>query len=154
MERRRFFKQAGIAALVGGLAAGVGFRAFAHRGGFDSVDVEHRLDRMLKHFYVEVDATEEQQRRLAPIVKDAVRDLMPMREKLHAGRERAIELLAQDDVDRGAVESLRAEHLRLADEASQRLVRAVADAAEVLTPAQRKQLAAHMARRHARWAHG
>lgn len=154
MERRRFFKRAGIAALVGGLATGIGFNAFAHRRGFDPAEMEQRLDRMLKHFYVEVDATEEQQRRFAPIVKDAVRDLMPMREKLRAGRGRAIELLGQDSIDRGAVESLRSEQLGLADEASRRLSRAIADAAEVLTPPQREQLAAQLARRHQRWAHG
>ena len=52
------------------------------------------------------------------------------------------------------IEALRAKQLRLADDASRRLTRAVADAAEVLTPAQRKDLAAHFARRHGRWTHG
>ena len=40
----------------------------------------------------------------------------------------------------------------LADEASRRLTRALAEAAEVLTPEQRKELAARFARR--RWGHG
>jgi len=31
---------------------------------------------------------------------------------------------------------------------------AIAEAADVLTPAQRKELAAHFVRRHERWGHG
>jgi periplasmic protein CpxP/Spy len=90
--RRRFFKRAAIATLIGSIAAGVGLKAFAHggfggfgcwhRGGFmagpiDPAKVEEHLDRMLKHLYVEVDATEEQKQRLAPIVKQAAKDLLP-----------------------------------------------------------------------------
>jgi Spy/CpxP family protein refolding chaperone len=115
--------------------------------------MEKHLDRMLKHLYVEIDATEEQKQRLEPIVKQAAKDLLPMRENLHAGRRQAIELLTQDRIDAAAIEELRVRQLRLADEASRRLTRALADAAEVLNPAQRKQLAAHFARRHGRW-HG
>jgi Spy/CpxP family protein refolding chaperone len=156
-ERRLFFKRAGIAALVGGLAAGAGFKAFAHgrgHGPMDPAELEQRLDRMLKHLYVEIDATEEQKRKLEPIVKQAAKDLAPMRENLHAGRGQAIELLTQDRIDPAAIETLRASHLELAEHASRRLTRALADAAEVLTPAQRKRLAAHIARRHGPWGHG
>jgi Spy/CpxP family protein refolding chaperone len=156
-QRRSFFRKAGIATLIGGLAAGIGLKAFAHgryRGPIDPAELEERLDRMLKHFYVEIDATEEQKQRLAPIVKDTVKDLMPMRDRLRAARGQAIELLSGDSIDPAAIESLRAEHLRLADDASRRLARGIAEAAEVLTPAQRKELAAHIARRHRRWGHG
>jgi Spy/CpxP family protein refolding chaperone len=76
-----------------------------------------------------------------------------MRENLHAARREAIELLSQDKVDPAALEALRAKQIGLADEASRRLTRAIAEAADVLTPAQRKELAAHFARRR-RWAHG
>jgi Spy/CpxP family protein refolding chaperone len=134
-----------LATLLGGLAAGAGFKAAAHGG--------QHLERMLKHLYVEIDATEEQKRALEPLVKQAAHDLLPLRERLHAGRREALELLAQERIDPAALEALRAQQLGLADEASRRLTRAIADAAEVLTPAQRKQLAAHFSRRQARW-HG
>src|SRR6185503_2870885 len=84
---------------------------------------------------------EDQKQRLAPIVKDAVKDLAPLREKFHATRAQAIELFTQDRIDPVAIESLRTEKLRLADEASRRFSRALAEAAEVLTPEQRKTLA-------------
>jgi periplasmic protein CpxP/Spy len=155
MNRSRRFT---LAALIGGVAAGIGFNAFAQghgrrHGPIDPAEMEKHLDRMLKHLYVEIDATEEQKQRLEPIVKQAAKDLLPMRENLHAGRRQAIELLTQDRIDPAAIEALRAKQIGLADEASRRLTRALADAAEVLNPAQRKQLAAHFARRHGRW-HG
>ena len=156
-ERRLFFKRAGVAALIGGLGAAIGFKAFAQgrrHGPIDPAELDERIERMLKHLYVEIDATEEQKQRLEPIVKDAAKDLLPMRRSLHDGRRQAIELLTQDRIDPAAIEALRARHLHLADDASRRLTRAIADAAEVLTPAQRKDLAAHFARRQRRWRHG
>jgi Spy/CpxP family protein refolding chaperone len=77
-----------------------------------------------------------------------------MRESLHAARREAIELLTQERVDAAALEALRARQVGLADEASRRFTRALAEAAEVLTPGQRKQLAAHFARRRHGWGHG
>jgi Spy/CpxP family protein refolding chaperone len=153
--RRRFFRRAGVFALIGGLAAGIGARAYAHGGWRHGEPLsEAQLERMLRHLYVEIDATEEQKRRLAPIVKDAARELQPLHEKFHAARGQAMELLTRDRIDPAAIESLRAEQLRLADDASRRFTRALTDAAEVLTPEQRKDLAARFERRRRRWAHG
>jgi Spy/CpxP family protein refolding chaperone len=64
-----------------------------------------------------------------------------------------MEILTKDKVDTAALEELRVRQIRLADDASRTFTRALADAAEVLNPAQRKQLAAHFARRHGRWGH-
>jgi periplasmic protein CpxP/Spy len=153
------FKRITLAMLAGSIAAGIGFKAFAHghrygHGPIDPADLDQHLERMLKHLYVEIDATEAQKRELEPIVKHAAKDLLPLRENLHAGRREAISLLSQERIDAAALEALRAKQIGLADEASRRLTRALAEAAEVLTPAQRKQLAAHVARRHGRWGHG
>ena len=148
------FRRITLATVLGGLAAGVGFKAFAHsrrHGPIDPADLDKHLDRMLKHLYVEIDATEDQKRRLEPIVKQAAKDLLPLREQLHAGRREAIELLTQERVDPVALEALRAKKIGLADEASRRVTRAIGEAAEVLTPVQRKELAAHFGRRHGRW---
>ena len=151
--RRRFFKRAAIATLIGGIAAGIGMKAFAngggcggwHRTGFmagpiDPARVDEHIDRMLKHLYVEIDATEEQKQRLAPIVKQAAKEVLPLRDKARDARKRAVGLFTQDSIDRGAIESLRAEQLQLAEQASLRITQALADVAEVLTPAQRRQL--------------
>ena len=161
--RRRFLIGAVLATLAAGTIAGFGARAFAHgswgggwhRGGFmgaqlDPAAVDERLDRMLKHFYVEIDATDVQKQQLAPIVKAAARDLLPLAGQMRDTRRQALELLSQPSVDRGALEALRAEKLRLAEQASRRLTAALADVADVLTPEQRRALAEHAQRWHGR----
>lgn len=96
---------------------------------------------MLKHLYIEIDATEEQKQRLEPIVRN-----------LHAARGEALKLLSQERVDASALEALRARQIQLADEASRTLTRGLVDAADVLNPAQRRRLAAHFSRAR-RWRH-
>ena len=161
--RRRFVRRVTIATVIAGLASGIGITAFAqggghggwHRGGFmgavlDPAMVDERLDRMLKHLYVEIDASDAQKQQLAPIVKGAARDLLPLRAKLHDARRQAVELLSRESVDRAALETLRADQLRLAEQASMRFTQALADVADVLTPEQRKQLAERIGRWHGR----
>ena len=159
-SRRRFVRWAAIVTAVAALGAVVGLKAYAHggyggwhRGGFmhgpiDPAHLDQHLDRMLKHLYVEIDATDAQKQALAPIVKAAARDLLPMRDQLHDARRQTITLLAQPTIDRAALESLRASQLKLAENASRRLTQALADIADVLTPEQRKAIAEHLAQRH------
>ncbi|HEY7435301.1 MAG TPA: Spy/CpxP family protein refolding chaperone [Methylomirabilota bacterium] len=160
--RRRFFRRAAITTVLATVATGIGLTALAyghghgwHRGGFMSADLDpakldEHLDRMLKHLYVEVDATEPQKQQLAPIVKAAARDLLPMRDRMRNARRQAVTLLSQPAIDRAALEALRADQLQLAEQASRRLTQALADVADVLTPAQRKQLAERAGRWHGR----
>ena len=159
--RRRFVRRVAIATAIAGLAAGVGIKAFAsshggwHRGGFmgaaiDPAMVDEHLDRMLKHLYVEIDATDAQKQQLAPIVKGAAHDLLPLRTQFQDARRQAVDLLSRERVDRAALEALRADQLRLAEQASIRFTQALADVADVLTPAQRKQLAERIGRWHGR----
>ncbi len=152
--RRRFFQRAAIAGAFVGLG-GLGLGAFARgRGGpggrdggpLDPAELDQRLERMLKHLYVEIDATEAQKEKLGPIVKSAAKDLMPMRKEMREARLKAMDLFTRDQVDRAAFEKLRAEQMALADRASKRLTEALADAAEVLTPLQRKLLSERMHR--------
>lgn len=162
-SRRRFLRRATIATLIGSLAAGLGGKAWAHggpggwhRGGgfmggpMDPAAMDERIERMVKHFAVEVDATPEQRAKLTEIAKAAAKDLRPMREKVRDARKRGMELLSAPTIDRAAIERLRAEQIQAADAASRRLSQALADTAEVLTPEQRKKFAERFQRRHAR----
>jgi periplasmic protein CpxP/Spy len=155
MERRKFFKFAGLGAAVAGLGSAVAWRAHAHgrwHGPIDPARLEEHVGRALKHFYVEIDATEAQKQKLDPIVRQAARDLLPLRDTFHGGRQRALDLLTAPAVDRGALEGLRSDQLQAAEAASRRLTQAIADVAEVLTPEQRQKLAEHV--RHRRgWHH-
>jgi Spy/CpxP family protein refolding chaperone len=116
--------------------------------------MNERVERFVKHIAVEVDATPDQQGKLAVIAKDAARELAPLREQAREARRQAIELFSAPNIDRAAIEQLRATHLKQADAASRRLAQALADAAEVLTPEQRKTLAAHAARHRGGWHRG
>lgn len=162
--RRRFFRRATIAALVGTLAAGIGATAWAHggpggwhRGGggfmggpMDPAKMDEQIERRVKHFAVEVDATPEQVAKLTQIAKAAAKELRPLREKARDARKRGMELLSAPTIDRAAIERLRAEQIQAADAASRRVSQALADTAEVLTPEQRKKFAERMQQRHGR----
>jgi Spy/CpxP family protein refolding chaperone len=103
---------------------------------------------MLKHLYVEIDATDAQKAQITPLVKQAMNDLLPMHDQLQAAHTQAIESLTMNPVDRSALEAARAAHLQLADQASKRLVQLIADVSDTLTPAQRNSLAAHLKQMH------
>jgi protein CpxP len=110
-------------------------------GPLTPAQIDDRIDRMTKHMAIELDATADQQARIASIAKAAVADLRPLREKAQAARTQAVALLTAPTIDRTAIERLRAEQIGLAETASKRIAQALADAAEVLNPEQRRKVA-------------
>jgi Spy/CpxP family protein refolding chaperone len=114
-----------------------------HHGGFMPGRIERMVDRALGS----VDATREQRDKVTAIFDKAMDDVFALREKHLEGRRQIRDALAAPTVDRGKIEALRTDQLKLADTASKRITDAFADAAEVLTPDQRAQLA----RRIERW---
>ena len=100
---------------------------------------------MVEHLSWAIDATAEQKQKLTAIAESMANDMIPVHEKMRAAKGRVVELLKQPKTDRAALEALRAEHLALADDVSKRLAQGMADAADVLTPAQRAKLAEHWA---------
>ncbi len=99
-----------------------------------------RADRMVRHLAIELDASADQQAKLEAIVKSAVGDFAPMRDKMLAARAQMHDLLTQTTIDRAAIEKLRADQIATLDSLSKRIAQAVGDAAEVLTPDQRRKL--------------
>lgn len=159
--RRSVFSRMTLVAFVAGaaLAGGIAAVAASGMGGFhngmmsgphSAADVSAHVDHMLKHLFVEIDATDAQKAQITPLVQQAVNDLLPMRAQLQAAHTQAIEALTQNTVDRTALEAARVAHLQLADQASKRLTQLLADVDEVLTPAQRTALAAHLKQMHAK----
>ena len=156
-NRRGTFLLALVAvALVAGLTGSVLSKAFGqgdgwhhigwHHGGFfggplSPAQIDDRIDRMTKHMAIELDATADQQAKLATIAKAAVADLRPLHEKAHATRAEAVTLLTAPSIDRSAIERLRAEKIGLAETASKRIAQALEDAADVLSPEQRRKVA-------------
>jgi Spy/CpxP family protein refolding chaperone len=113
-------------------------------GSFDPAQAEDRADRMVRHMAIELEATDTQQEKLRVVVKSAVKDLVPMREKVQSARLKARELLTQPTIDRAEIEKFRTEQIALADTFSKRVSQAVTDAAEILTPDQRRKLNDHL----------
>ncbi|HEY4375230.1 MAG TPA: Spy/CpxP family protein refolding chaperone [Burkholderiales bacterium] len=161
-RRARRWSFAGIAAAAAGAFAfhrmahadghgcgpGFGFGRPMH-GAMDPESmgkfIDWRVSMMLSH----VDATAEQKTRVADIAKAAARDMLPAREQHRAARAKAMALLTATTIDRAALEKLRADELALAETLSKRAVQSLADAADVLTPAQREKLAQRWKNRHA-----
>jgi Spy/CpxP family protein refolding chaperone len=112
-----------------------------HAGAMTPAQLDDRIDRMTKHMAIELDATADQQGRIAAIAKAAVADLRPLRERAQAARAQGLALLTSPNIDRSAIERLRAEQIGLAETASKRIAQGLADAAEVLNPDQRKKVA-------------
>jgi protein CpxP len=121
-------------------------------GTLTPAQVDDRIDRMTKHMAIELDATADQQVRIANIAKAAAGDLRTLREKAQATRSQAVTLLTAPTIDRTAIERLRAEQIGLAETASKRIAQALADAAEVLNPEQRRKVADWIAS-DGPWAH-
>lgn len=140
-------------ALAAGFAGGFAGRASAfgsHHGfttrAMDPAMADQRVERLVRHLAVEVDATPDQRQRLEVIAKAAARDLTPARAQWAEARKRGVELLGASSVDRAALEDLRVAQLALAQTMSERLTRALGDAAEVLSVEQRNKLAQRVQR--------
>lgn len=158
--RSALFNRSTVLAFVAGAAVAVALGVSAqgamggwHHGsmldGTHSVaEVNAHVDHMLKHFYVEIEATDAQKSQIGPLVKQAVNDLLPLRTQANTAHQLAMDALSQTTLDRGALETARAEHLQLADQASKRLVQLMGDVGDVLTPTQRKALLDHLQHLH------
>ena len=141
---------AGALALVIG---GMTWSAVAYSGkSWDSDKIERFVEWKLDDMLAEVDATDDQRDRVHAIAAAAIADMGEFHNFKHEGRQALVEALTKETVDREALEALRQSKLETADRASQRLLTALADAAEVLTPAQRAELAEELASH--RWHHG
>jgi periplasmic protein CpxP/Spy len=121
-------------------------------GPLSPAQLDDRIERMTKHLAIELDATADQQAKVANIAKAAVADLRSLREKAQAARAQAVTLLTAPTIDRSAIERLRAEQVGLAETASKRIAQALADAADVLSPEQRRKIADWMAAGGPWWA--
>jgi periplasmic protein CpxP/Spy len=142
----------GVAGLFGFAAGKVHSSPWLHFWGhhhqFDAEEitffVQHRIGRALSR----VDATQEQRDKIDAIAKAAINDVVAMRKDPAARRDKVLAIFKADTIDRSALETIRAEQLGIGEAASKRIVQAIADAAEVLKPEQRRQLADDWQRWH------
>ena len=145
-----FFAGAALVGGVGAVAAAMGASDWHHgmmmHGAESPADMSAHIDHVLKHLYVEIDATDAQKAKIGPIVHQAASDLLPLHTQLQAARAQAVQGWTQ--IDHAALEAAREAHLQLADQASKRIVQLLGDVGDVLTPAQRNALATHLGQLH------
>jgi periplasmic protein CpxP/Spy len=139
-----FIAGAGLSAGAVALAQGAGMSAL-HHGMMLSGD---HVDHMLKHVYVEIDATEAQKAQIDPLVRQAVNDLAPLHAQAQSAQTQFFQALTQGTVDRNGLETAREAHIQLAEQASKRIVQLIGDVGSVLTPTQRQALASHLQKLH------
>jgi len=118
-------------------------------GRFGPGMIERRVEGALRS----VDATPEQQQKVKAIFEKTADDLYAVRTKRLENRKQIREALAAATIDKAKIETLRVEQMKAADEASKVFTKAITDAAEVLTPEQRAELAKKIERRQ-RWFRG
>ncbi len=136
---------------------------FGHHGGPQAfmsgkpMDVEKMnkfAERGVKHMLDDVKANDAQKAQATAIVKASVEKGAPLADKLRGNHEQMRKLMSAATIDKAAIEALRAEQIKLADEASKLATQTMQDIAEVLTPEQRAKLAEKMEKRHGWMHHG
>ncbi len=103
-------------------------------------DIEAKIERIVKHAAIEIDATQAQQDKIVALATAVAKDMKPLHGRMRAAGKEIQELLLADTIDRSALERLRAERLADAEQISKDLVNALADVAEILSLEQRKVL--------------
>lgn len=102
-------------------------------GGFSPKMIERIADK--------VNATDEQKKKLNEIASKLNQDQATRRTAMQSMRQKTIELLSANPIDTAAIEQVRASQIQFMDEQSKQMSQAMVEAAQVLTPEQRAQLA-------------
>jgi Spy/CpxP family protein refolding chaperone len=133
----------GIASVLGGATAAVA--ANAHRRG----DFQQRITAHVNRMLDKVNATPEQRQAINQVTSDALAQLQQQRQQHASDRGYWMQALTADKVDVNALNAKADEHAQaMANTAKTIIIPALAKVHDILTPAQRAQLA-DMAKNHA-----
>jgi periplasmic protein CpxP/Spy len=143
IEQLKPKRRVGLITLAASLVAlAAGALAFAHSGGGhhgpmgDANHLEHMQAMLTK-----IGASDAQKQQIEGILKPAFEEMKAAHEGHSAAFKQFHEAIMAPSIDRSRLETLRADQIKALDEASKRLVTAISDAAEVLSPDQRAALA-------------
>lgn len=127
-------------------AGPMGFGPHGHggwHGGMGSMDPatrSKRIDAMVAFMLADIEVTAEQRERIAVIARSAAADMDSNREQHRKLRRESLDLFGAPKIDRARLEALRVEQMKLGDSTSRRMLTAMIEGAEVLTPEQRAKL--------------
>ncbi len=142
------------ALLAGSVALTSAGTAFADNAGrtFDPAQFQQRLEKRVDRALSGTDATAEQKKQIATILQTAFSDAKPLRGQRLENRKAMAEAMQAPTLDRVKIEAIRQEQMKVADQNSKIFTKALEDAGNVLTPAQRqaffKQWSDHHDRGH------
>ena len=141
--RLRRWVMAGLIIAVAGAAQNMArHHGMGSHAAMDPAAMDRHIGELVDHVLAE--GTPQQKARLAAIIRSAHADLAPAHQQFQQAHERARTLIMQPNVDRAALETLRADQVRQLDAVSRRLIQALGDAADMLTPEQRGRLFDHL----------
>ena len=164
-RRLRRFVFASALLVTGGVIGAVVAGPVLGQGGYGPPWAQHRhmggdrmffpgpIERGVERLGWVTDASTEQKQKINAIAQKAADDIFALRQKHLEARKQVIDTLAAPTVDRAKLETLRTDQMKLAETATKRVTDAVADIADVLTPAQRADLGQRV-ERWQRWFRG
>jgi hypothetical protein len=139
MWSRRWIKRGLFLALIPLTAVACHHRGHGH-GNLSEAELQERLADGTEDVMDFVDGSDDQTRRVQAVVSAAAKDLGAFRTEHKTLKSEFQQALAAPNVDRDQLEGLRVNALDLADRASERLLAAVVDIADILTVTQRQKL--------------
>ena len=136
-----------VAGMVLAVSATVALSAWAqpgpghrHGGGMEAGGLFMGHGRGLDRMLDSVNATDVQRAQIKSIAQQAAADLKAQHQNARALRERSMQIFTAPTVDAAAAESVRQQMLAQHDASSRRMLQAMLDISNVLTPDQRAKL--------------
>ena len=125
--------------LAGSLAIGAGGAAYADTGKtFDPAKFNEHIEKRVDKALNGTDATADQKKKVSGILEQAFKDMKPLHDKRVENRKAMAEAMQAPTIDKGKIESLRQEQMKVSDASSKRFTQALTDAGDVLSAPQRQ----------------
>jgi Spy/CpxP family protein refolding chaperone len=128
------------ALLAGSIAATAGGGAFARTDGqaFDPAKFQQRIEKRVDKALTGTDATADQKKKGTDILQAAFTSMKPLRDQRVENRKAMEAAMQAPTLDPAKIEQIRAEQMKVADQSSKVFTKALTDAGNVLSPAQRQ----------------
>lgn len=147
-----------VASMVLAVTATVAMSAWAHRGPGGGMGAPgmfggspERMGRMIDRMLDGLNATDAQRNQIKQIAQAASTDLKAQRESSRGLRQQGMQVFTTPNVDAAAAETLRQQMLAQHDQTSRRVMQAMLEVSQVLTPEQRTKLGERMKMRSDSW---